>query len=81
MEEIKHNQKSSKKHQKTRKVLHYGDYLFLALLWIFVCVSNSSLGSVAGAPTGMVSTTIILKTILLLPENKKYKSIPKWKKN
>ena len=73
LEETKRNQKSSKKHQKIQKVLNYGDYLFLALREIFGCVSNSSFTSVAGAPIGIVHTTIPFKTIPVLAANKKYK--------
>ena len=80
LEEIKHSNLMSEMHKKTRKCLHYIEYLLILASTITGYVSISAFSSLAATPVGITSSAIGLKICAITTGIKKYKSIIKKKK-
>ena len=62
IEEIKHNDLMSKKHEKACKYLNYVQYLLILVSAITSSVSISAFASLVFIPVGITSSSVGLKT-------------------
>ena len=61
LEEIKHNDLMSEKHQKTCKYLNYVEHLLVLASAVTGCVSISAFASLFCVPVGITSSAVGLK--------------------
>ena len=77
LEEIKHNDLMSGKHENTCKYLNYLEYLLISASTIASCVSNSAFSSLACVPIGIRSFAVGRTLFAITGGIEKYMSIIK----
>ena len=80
LEETKHNDLRSGKHNETCRTSNYSDRFLIFCSAVSVFVSISAFALLLGVPVGITSSAVELKTSALTAVIKKYKSIIKKKR-
>ena len=77
LDEIKHDDLMSEKHEKKSTYLNYVKNLLILASTITGCISISIFASLVAVPVGIASSTVGIRICAITAEIKKYKSIIK----